>query len=180
MSPRLLDWSRPKTDSLRLCWYVADRYCSDLRLSRAFRPRHSTTLAPPHPIVLDGLVHLARFLITQADILENPDEEDKKKTFVSGKIPQEMVKDPSGLARELLWRARRELGQIPTDDTPIVNDLANGVAANGHHDASGKVKVDVNSNGRKNKKLPIVSAKSRTSSFSPLSVYPIWLAAYCG
>jgi len=69
-----------------------------------------STLAPPHPVVLEGLVHLAKFLISQADIIENPDEEDKKRSLVFNKIPHEIVKDPSGLARELLWRAKRELG----------------------------------------------------------------------
>jgi len=68
-----------------------------------------STLAPPHPVVLEGLVHLAKFLISQTDTIENPDEEDKKRSLVFNKIPHEIVKDPSGLARELLWRAKREL-----------------------------------------------------------------------
>jgi hypothetical protein len=62
-------------------------------------------------VVLEGLVHLARFLISQTDIIENPDEEDKKRSLVFNKIPHEIVKDPSGLARELLWRVQRELGR---------------------------------------------------------------------
>lgn len=68
-----------------------------------------TTLSPPHHVVLEGLVHLANFLITQTDILENEEEEDKKRSLVFNKIPSEIVKDPSGLARELLWRVHREL-----------------------------------------------------------------------
>jgi F-box/leucine-rich repeat protein 10/11 len=93
----------------RLCWYVADRYCSDLRQCRAYRPRAMTTLSPPHHVVLEGLVHLANFLIAQTDILENDEEEDKKRSLIFNKIPSEIVKDPSGLARELLWRVHREL-----------------------------------------------------------------------
>jgi hypothetical protein len=61
-------------------------------------------------VVLEGLVHLANFLISQTDIIENPEEEDKKRSLVFNKIPHEIVKDPSGLARELLWRVKRELG----------------------------------------------------------------------
>ena len=53
---------------------------------------------------------MANFLISQTDIIENPDEEDKKRSLVFNKIPHEVVKDPSGLARELLWRVKRELG----------------------------------------------------------------------
>jgi hypothetical protein len=81
-----------------------------MRAARAYRVRALSTLAPPHPVVLEGLVHLANFLISQTDIIENPDEEDKKRSLVFNKIPHEVVKDPSGLARELLWRVKRELG----------------------------------------------------------------------
>jgi F-box/leucine-rich repeat protein 10/11 len=94
----------------RLCWYVADKYCSELRQARAYRARALSSLAPPHQVVLEGLVHLANFLISQTDIIENPDEEDKKRSLAFNKIPHEIVKDPSGLARELLWRVKRELG----------------------------------------------------------------------
>lgn len=38
------------------------------------------------------------------------EEEDKKRSLVFNKIPHEVIKDPSALARELLWRVKRELG----------------------------------------------------------------------
>jgi F-box/leucine-rich repeat protein 10/11 len=60
--------------------------------------------------VLEGLVHLAKFLISQTDIIENNEEDDKKRSLIYNRIPQEVVKDPSGLAHELLWRVKRELG----------------------------------------------------------------------
>jgi F-box/leucine-rich repeat protein 10/11 len=67
---------------------------------------------------------LAKFLITQTDIIENADEEDKKRSLVYNKIPHEVVKDPSGLARELLWRVKRELGdgadQVAISDAPAL------------------------------------------------------------
>lgn len=160
-------WAKgARLTSPRLCWYVADRYCTELRQCRQYRPRSSTSPSPPHPIVLDGLVHLAKFLITQADILENREEEDKKRSFVYGKVPQEIVKDPSGLARELLWRVRRELGEEADDVKPnILSISANGAATNGHSQAKAEPK-----NGavnRKTKKMRIIPAKSRTTSFSP-------------
>jgi F-box/leucine-rich repeat protein 10/11 len=120
--------------------------------------------APPHPVVLEGLVHLAQFLITQADIVENPEEEDKKRSFVHGKIPQEMVKDPSGLARELLWRAKRELGQEMTFSTEHIVSVSEG-QSNG---TDIKPKIENGSKGRNVKKMKLAASRSRTSAFSPL------------
>lgn len=153
--------------TIRLCWYVAERYCNELRQIRAYRPRAATVTSAPHPVVLEGLIHLAQFLITQADIIENPDEEDKKRSFVNGKIPQEIVKDPSGLARELLWRVRRELGQetyINVDSVSTNGSLHAG-QSNG---VDQKPKVDNEIKGRNTKRMRVVPPKSRTSAFSPL------------
>ena len=151
----------------RLCWYVAERYCNELRQIRAYRPRAATVTSPPHHVVLEGLIHLAQFLITQADIIENPDEEDKKRSFVNGKIPQEIVKDPSGLARELLWRVKRELGQGANLNADNVS--TNGSLPTAHSNgAEIKPKVENGPKARNIKKMKIVYPKSRTSDFTPL------------
>lgn len=151
----------------RLCWYVAERYCNELRQMRAYRPRATTVAAPPHQVVLEGLVHLADFLITQADIVENPDEEDKRRSFVNGKIPQEIVKDPSGLARELLWRVKRELGQEV--DLKVESEPTHGTLPPGQSNGvDAKLKAENGIKGRSIRKMKIVPPKSRTSAFSPL------------
>lgn len=146
---------------------MADRYCNELRQIRAYRPRAATVAEAPHRVVLDGLVHLAQFLITQADIIENPDEEDKKRSFVNGKIPQEIVKDPSGLARELLWRVKRELGEEA--DASTEKGSTNGILPSGQSNGFDiKPKVEQGSKARSIKRMRIVPSKSRTSAFSPL------------
>lgn len=118
-------------------------------------------------MVLEGLIHLAHFLISQADIIENPDEEDKKRSFVNGKVPQEMVKDPSGLARELLWRAKRELGQGA--DLNADNVSRNGSLLTGQSNGvEVKPKVENGPKARHIKKMKTVNPKSRTSDFTPL------------
>jgi hypothetical protein len=61
--------------------------------------------------VLRGLLELANFLKGQADVIEDTTVEDKVRKAGHERVPVE-VKDPSGLARELIWRVRRELGEI--------------------------------------------------------------------
>ncbi|WVQ95175.1 hypothetical protein IAU59_002269 [Kwoniella sp. CBS 9459] len=97
----------------KLCWYVADRYADNLRQLRAYRPRTTTLHSPRSPSqhVLRNLIYLADFLISQIAILHNPEKEDKSKKLVYDRIPHETVRDPEGLARELKWRVRRELGE---------------------------------------------------------------------
>ncbi|ORX38273.1 hypothetical protein BD324DRAFT_620219 [Kockovaella imperatae] len=102
----------------RLCWYVAEKYCAELRSLHAYRPRataHAPT--PPSTVVLDGLYALAQFLVDQASILEDPRAEDKRRKLIHDRIPAEIVHDPSGLARELLWRVQRELPHLDVPDT---------------------------------------------------------------
>jgi hypothetical protein len=135
---------------------VADKYCSDLRACRAYRVRALSTLAPPHPVVLEGLVHLANFLISQTDIIENPDEEDKKRSLVFNKIPHEIVKDPSGLARELLWRVKRELGH-DVNQTAVAEAVQPAQSTTKQAQAKPKPRKDL----RK-------SAISRTVNFDPV------------
>ncbi|OCF40722.1 hypothetical protein I317_05494 [Kwoniella heveanensis CBS 569] len=97
----------------KLCWYVADRHATLLRQLRAYRPKanNATALQAPHPHVLRNLIYLADFLISQIAILHNPEKEDKSKKLVYDRIPHETVRDPEGLARELKWRVRREMGE---------------------------------------------------------------------
>ncbi|WVN86153.1 uncharacterized protein L203_101314 [Cryptococcus depauperatus CBS 7841] len=96
----------------RLCWYVAERYVTELRQLRLFRPRATTYSNPPHYRILQGLSSLSNFLISQVDILQNPEMEDKRKNLVYNRIPHDVVKDAEGLARELCWRVERELKNI--------------------------------------------------------------------
>ncbi|WVQ79596.1 hypothetical protein IAT38_001696 [Cryptococcus sp. DSM 104549] len=97
----------------RLCWYVADKSCADLRALRAYRPRaQSSHPQPPHHRVLQGLLSLSNFLIAQYARLHNPTVEDKIKKLVWERIPHDVVKDAEGLARELKWRVERELGEM--------------------------------------------------------------------
>lgn len=94
----------------RLIWYVADRYCSDLRHLRAYRAKPlATPLSPPNVIVLRGIRELARFIQGQVDILEDDTAEEKKKKLAYDRVPGDVVRDPPGLARELKWRVEREL-----------------------------------------------------------------------
>lgn len=107
-------------------------------------------------MVLEGLVHLARFLISQTDIIENADEEDKKRSLVFNKIPHEIVKDPSGLARELLWRVKRELGH-DVDQAAVAEALQPPNTAKQSTQSKPRPRKD-----------PRKSATSRTVNFDPM------------
>ena len=152
----------PRTDVLnRLCWYVADRYCAELRNLRAFRPRSNSlhSIRPPQR-VSEGVFALAQFLLQQITIMEDPDAEDKRRKLIYDRVPSETVKDPSGLARELLWRAQREVPHLSTADTTGVGSSMN--------------KSEIN--GKKGKSLVMLppKSKSRVWNFTPPYV-PIWL-----
>lgn len=81
---------------------------------------------------------------------------------MNGKIPQEIVKDPSGLARELLWRVKRELGQ-GTDVEP------EPVASNGTlplaYGADTKSKMENGQKGRNGRTMKMKVSRSRISGF---------------
>ncbi|WWC63582.1 uncharacterized protein I303_106187 [Kwoniella dejecticola CBS 10117] len=95
----------------RLCWFVADRYITQLRQYQAYRPRAITNPTKPlHDRVLSQLVHLTNFLLNQIAILHNPEKEERSKKLVWDRIPHEVIKDPEALARELQWRIRKEKG----------------------------------------------------------------------
>jgi len=81
----------------RLCWYVGERYCRDLKNKEEFSPR-----------VLKSLDALAGFLVSEARTLERGSEIAKKEARES--VPADRVKDPSLLARELRWRVRNAAG----------------------------------------------------------------------
>ncbi|KAK6910935.1 hypothetical protein I203_104970 [Kwoniella mangroviensis CBS 8507] len=154
----------------RLCWFVAERYNSQLRQLRAYRPRSTTpnSTNPLHARVLSQLIHLCDFLLNQISILHNPDKEERSKKLVWDRIPHELIKDPEALARELKWRVLRELGM----DDPLKGYLPNGKKVeNGHAD---KGYDDENANEkelkRKKSKLSRVFNKkgaSRTWLFDP-------------
>lgn len=104
---------------IRLCWFVADRYTSDLRQLRNYRPNaKAPTVKLPHDRVLRGLMTLARFLIEQTDKMEDKSTEDKIRKLVWNRIPDE-VQDPAALARELLWRVERELPDLWEDEDEV-------------------------------------------------------------
>ena len=44
--------------------------------------------------------------------MENPETEENRRNLIHGRIPIAVVKDPSGLARELKWRIERELPDL--------------------------------------------------------------------
>lgn len=93
----------------RLNWYVADRYCSELRSLRTYRPKPIPVTRPIN-LVLRGVLQMAEFLKEQVDVLEDELKDDKARKAVFDRVPVE-VKDPGGMVRELLWRVRRELGE---------------------------------------------------------------------
>lgn len=96
----------------RLCWYVAERYCQELRAAAAYRPSGASKPEQDlHPRVLAGLVALSDFLVRQLRIMESPAVEDKRRKAIYDKIPNDKIKDPSALARELRWRTRRANGE---------------------------------------------------------------------
>ncbi|KAF6742344.1 JmjC domain-containing histone demethylation protein 1 [Ephemerocybe angulata] len=72
----------------RLSWYVADKYLKDFR-------NHADL---PHRVV-EGILALANFLVSEVRILENGNEQSKKEG-----------KDAPAVARELRWRARLAVG----------------------------------------------------------------------
>lgn len=103
----------------RLCWYVADRYTTDLRQLRSYRPNaKAATVKLPHERVLRGLIVLARFLIDQVDKMEDTAGEEKARRLIWNRIPAD-VPDPAALAHELLWRVERELPDLWEDNDEV-------------------------------------------------------------
>ncbi|KDR81408.1 hypothetical protein GALMADRAFT_59800 [Galerina marginata CBS 339.88] len=83
----------------RLCWYVGDKYLRDLK---------ATSVGSFSPRVLNGILTLAEFLVTEARVLETGSETAKKEAKES--IPTDRVKDGPAMARELRWRVKHAMG----------------------------------------------------------------------
>lgn len=80
----------------------------------------------PHPRILHGLQLLAGFLVSQVVIIENESISEDERSKVHGRVPSDLVKDPSGLARELKWRVERELGENPDTSAGDGSGLVGG------------------------------------------------------
>lgn len=89
----------------KLCWYVGDKYLRD------FKSAAGSSLPPR---VLNGVLTLAEFLVSEARILEKGSEQAKKEA--KEQIPTDRIKDAPAVARELRWRAKRALGYSSDDE----------------------------------------------------------------
>lgn len=138
----------------KLTWYVADRYTTDLRQLRAYRPKPlAITPSAPHIVVLRGLIVLADFLQSQVDILEDETADEKRKKLAYERIPGDVVKDPSGLVKELRWRVEREL---PEEERTV------SVSKEGRVDSAKEVKSLIKRRTMEDKTTPRVT---RTTGF---------------
>jgi hypothetical protein len=101
----------------RLCWYAAIDFCQQLKESTSWRrrPEHKSR-EETNSTVLQGFLVLARFLIREIKLMEDPAVEEKKRKAIHSRIPTEMMHDPAALARELRWRCRRALGEDSEDE----------------------------------------------------------------
>ena len=84
---------------------MGDKYLRD------FKSVAATSL--PHR-VLNGVLTLAEFLVSEARILEKGSEQAKKEA--KEQIPTDRIKDAPAVARELRWRAKRALGYSSDDE----------------------------------------------------------------
>lgn len=89
----------------RLCWYAGDKYLRDLK---------SPSGASYCPRVLNGILTLAEFLVSEARILETGSDAAKKEAKES--IPADRVKDGPAVARELRWRVKQAMGYASDDE----------------------------------------------------------------
>ncbi|EJU05699.1 Clavaminate synthase-like protein [Dacryopinax primogenitus] len=88
----------------KLCWYVAESFCDQLKKHVDLSPR-----------VLRGLVSLADFLVSEARLIESGVDTPQRREAKDA-IPGDKVKDASALARELQWRAKEVLGKEDEDE----------------------------------------------------------------
>lgn len=93
------------TKCLRLCWYVGDKYLRDFKSPSgvSFSKR-----------VLEGILTLADFLVSEARAVESGNEQAKKEA--KEQIPNDRVKDAPAVARELRWRVKQALGYGSDDE----------------------------------------------------------------
>ncbi|KAJ8093295.1 JmjC domain-containing histone demethylation protein 1 [Marasmius tenuissimus] len=99
----------------KLCWYVGDKILKDLKSGTEFSTR-----------VLTSMLALAEFLVSECRILERGSDVAKKE--VKEQIPNDRVKDPSGMARELRWRVQHALNGPSEDEA---SDSGGSIARNG-------------------------------------------------
>ncbi|KAF9532383.1 jumonji superfamily protein [Crepidotus variabilis] len=95
----------------KLCWYVCDKYLRDLKSAAGVS-------LPTR--VLNGIVALSEFLVSEARILETGSDQAKKET--KEQIPSDRIKDAPAVARELRWRAKQALG-CQSDDEGAVRPI---------------------------------------------------------
>ena len=98
-----------KLTCCRLCWYVGDKYLRDLKSPSGggFGPR-----------VLEGVLRLSDFLVSEARLLESGNEQQKKEA--KEQIPTDRVKDGPAMARELRWRVKQAMGYSSEDESGSV------------------------------------------------------------
>jgi len=84
---------------------VGDKYLRD------FKSAAGTSLPAR---VLNGILTLSEFLVSEARILERGSEQAKKEA--KEQIPTDRIKDAPAVARELRWRAKRALGYSSDDE----------------------------------------------------------------
>ncbi|KZV91594.1 Clavaminate synthase-like protein, partial [Exidia glandulosa HHB12029] len=102
----------------KLCWYVGEKYLRDIRAKEDFPPR-----------VLEGLLALSDFLVSQARLIESGADPARREAKES--VPGDRIKDAPAVARELRWRVRLAL-EAPSDD-----EGGGGKKVNGHGHANG-------------------------------------------
>lgn len=110
----------------KLCWHVAERYTSDLRQRRLYRPNAKPSdILLPNERVLGGLVILAKFLIDEVEAMEDSKTEEKQRRAIWNRIPAG-VQDPGALAHELLWRVEQELPELWDEDEEEIKVATKG------------------------------------------------------
>ncbi|GLB35227.1 putative protein with domain family that is part of the cupin metalloenzyme superfamily [Lyophyllum shimeji] len=90
----------------KLCWYVGDKTLRDLK---------SPSGATFSPRVLESMLALADFLVSEARTLEGGSEHAKKE--VKDQVPSDRIKDAPAMARELRWRLRLAGGYSSEDES---------------------------------------------------------------
>lgn len=114
-SPRATDDTCSDTSS-RLCWYVGEKYLRDLKAKEEFSSR-----------VLESLEALSGYLMSEVHVMERGS--DAAKRDAKDQVPNDRVKDPAALARELRWRIRLAAGTTSDDEElgrPAKKSMVNG------------------------------------------------------
>ncbi|KAF5330358.1 hypothetical protein D9619_005662 [Psilocybe cf. subviscida] len=88
----------------KLCWYTGDKYLRDLKAGSVALPAR----------VLNGILALSEFLVSEARALETGSDQAKKEA--KEQIPSDRVKDGPAMARELRWRVKLASGYTSDDE----------------------------------------------------------------